>query len=92
MTDRESNLAPVAPVGDSAATQSSTVDSMEGVVLESGSFENTANASVDNLFEEQPGEDIGGTELVIIKDGDTDNDFEEENGVVARVRRQTYVE
>ena len=26
---------------------------------------------------------------MIIKDGDTDNDFEEENGVVARVRRQS---
>ena len=50
MTDRESNLAPVAPVGDSATTQSSTMDSMEGVVLESGSFENTANIIAGGRF------------------------------------------
>jgi len=97
MSDEHDNLAPVAPLRESQASAADTpvitADSMEGVVVETSSFDNNGDGVVDPLFEEQPGEGES-TDLIVIKDGDDGDEGEEHdgNGVLARIKRQTYAE
>jgi hypothetical protein len=66
---------------------------MEGVIAESGSLEHNGDVAVDSLFEERPG-DVEGTEteLVVIKDGDTEDGLDGDLSTIAKIKRQTYVE
>ncbi|PUU73268.1 hypothetical protein B9Z19DRAFT_1104000 [Tuber borchii] len=97
MSDEHDNLAPVAPLRETQASAADTpvitADSMEGVVVETSRFDNNGDGVVDPLFEEQPGEGES-TDLIVIKDGDDGDEGEEHdgNGVLARIKRQTYAD